>query len=665
LVKTGRSCGQSWRRAITFRADEKPGVLKRLRSALPAVLGLSLVAVLAAGSIGLWAGWRWAFEDMPAPPETLEELWETRREASYTLLGADGEVLGVRGPRYGRPVELSELPVYVPQAFIAIEDQNFFAHDGIDRGATIRALLANLRAGGIVQGGSTLTMQLVKNLILRPDQTMQRKLQEMRLAMAIEQRLSKQEILELYLNRVYLGEGAFGVQAAAERYFNKPASELTLQEAAILAALPKAPSRLAPTENLAAAQARAEDVLNAMMEAGFIDPITYLAAVSEPATVAEDAVQAVNPVIFGHAFDLALSRVQTLIDPDETPILVIQTTLRPALQRAASAAVEAVLSESGESRDASEAALVALDLDGSVLAMIGGRDYGESQYNRAVQAERQPGSAFKPIVFAAGFEAGLDPATAYEDAPVDIEGWRPENYGGGYRGRVTIADALKRSINTVAVQVGAQVGVDAVAEMGRRLGITTALNPVPALSLGASEVRLIDLTAVYAAFANDGRVTEPRLITEIRSARGEVLWSAPPPRPGAQAISREHARAMSTMLESVILDGTGARARLPGRRAAGKTGTSQNSRDAWFVGYTGQMVAGVWVGNDDDTPMRDVTGGSLPADIWRQFMAAAHEGLEPVPLSSPPPRRRTAREETLAAFYSSLSSRFEAIAEPD
>jgi len=208
------------------------------------------------------------------------------------------------------------------------------------------------------------------------------------------------------------------------------------------------------------------------------------------------------------------------------------------------------------------------------------------------------------------------------------------------------------------------VGVDAVAEMGRRLGITTALNPVPALSLGASEVRLIDLTAVYAAFANDGRVTEPRLVTEIRSARGEVLWSAGAPRPGAQAISREHARAMSTMLESVILDGTGARARLPGRRAAGKTGTSQNSRDAWFVGYTGQMVAGVWVGNDDDTPMREVTGGSLPADIWRQFMVAAHEGLEPAPLSSPPPRRRTEREETLAAFYSSLSSRFGAIAEP-
>lgn len=618
-----------------------------------------------AGLIAVWIGWLWAFEDMPDAPESLEELWETRREASYTVLGADGAVLGVRGPRYGRPVELSELPAHLPRAFIAIEDQNFFEHDGIDRRAMVRALVANLRAGEIVQGGSTLTMQLVKNLILRPDQTMQRKLQEMRLAMEIEDRLTKQQILELYLNRVYLGEGAFGVQAAAERYFNKPASELTLQESAILAALPKAPSRLAPTDNLEAAQARAEDVLQAMMDAGFIDPIAYLAAVNAPARLAEDAAETVNPALYGHVFDVALARAQQLIDPDEAPILVIETTIRPELQTAAHQAVEAVLGENGERRNAGEAALVAMDLDGAITAMIGGRDYEESQYNRAVQAERQPGSAFKPIVFAAGLEQGLSPATAYEDAPVDFEGWEPENYGGGYRGRITIADALKRSINTVAAQVGAEVGVDALADMAGRLGITTALNPVPALALGAGEVRLIDLTSVYAVFANEGRRTEPRLITEIRSARGDVLWEAEPARPGPQVIEAETARAMSTMLESVILDGTGGRAELSGRRAAGKTGTSQNSRDAWFVGYTGHMVAGVWVGNDDDTPMRDVTGGALPADIWRRFMTAAHDGLEPAPLASPAPRRRTEREETLAAFYSSLASRFDSMLSPD
>ncbi|MGJ3231329.1 MAG: transglycosylase domain-containing protein [Oceanicaulis sp.] len=631
---------------------------------MPAALGVGAVAVVMIGLIGLWIGWLWAFDDIPDTPQSLEELWETRREASYTVLGADGTVLGVRGPRYGRPIELSELPAHLPQAFLAIEDQNFFQHDGVDRRAMVRAFVANLQAGEIVQGGSTLTMQLVKNLILRPDQTIQRKLQEMRLAMEIEDLLTKEQILELYLNRVYLGEGAFGVQAAAERYFNKPAAELTLQESAILAALPKAPSRLAPTDNLAAAQARAEDVLQAMMDAGYIDPIEYLAAINEPAQLAPDAMEGVNPPLFGHVFDVALARAQQLVDPDEAPILVIETTIRPELQRAAQSAVEAVLSESGEQRNAGEAALVAMDLNGAITALIGGRDYEDSQYNRAVQAERQPGSAFKPVVFAAGFEAGLDPASAFEDEPVDFEGWQPENYGGGYRGRITIADALKRSINTVAAQVGAQAGVDAVAEMAERLGITTALNPVPALALGAGEVRLIDLTAVYAVFANEGRRTEPRLITEIRSARNELLWEAEPFRPGRQVIEAEDARAMSTMLESVILDGTGGRARLPDRRAAGKTGTSQNSRDAWFVGYTGHMAAGVWVGNDDDAPMRDVTGGSLPADIWRRFMVEAHEGLEPAPLSSPAPRRRTAREETLAAFYSSLSSRFDSMLEP-
>ncbi len=636
-----------------------------MRKALPATLGLAAVVVLLAGLIGLWIGWLVAFDDIPEAPDSLEELWEIRREASYTVLGADGTVLGVRGPRYGRPVELSELPAHLPQAFLAIEDQNFFEHDGVDRRAMVRAFVANLRASGIVQGGSTLTMQLVKNLILRPDQTFQRKLQEMRLAMEIEDLLTKEQILELYLNRVYLGEGAFGVQAAAKRYFNKPAAELTLQESAILAALPKAPSRLAPTDNLAAAQARAADVLQAMMDAGYIDPIAYLAAIEEPAVLAEDAIEAINPAVFGHAFEVALARAQRLVDPDEAPILMIQTTIRPELQRAAQEAVEAVLSESGEQHQAGQAALVAIDLNGAITAMIGGRDYEESQYNRAVQAERQPGSAFKPIVFAAGFEQGLDPATAFEDAPVDFADWEPKQYGGGARGPRTIADAPQRPNNTVAAQVGPEVRAERVAEMAERLGITTALNPVPAMALGAGEVRLIDLTSVYAVFANEGRRTEPRLITEIRSARDEVLWRAEPIRPGRQVIESENARAMSTLLESVILDGTGGRAELPGRRAAGKTGTSQQSRDAWFVGYTGHMAAGVWVGNDDDTPMRDVTGGSLPADIWRRFMVAAHEGLEPAPLSSPAPRRRTAREETLAAFYSSLSSRFDSMLEPD
>ncbi len=619
------------------------------------------VLVVLAGAIGGAIAWRWAFHDLPALPEDAVALWEVRRESSVTLMGADGERLVVRGPRYGRPVRLEELPEHVPQAFLAIEDRRFYEHNGVDNRGLARAVIANLRAGATVQGGSTLTMQLVKNLILSPERTVRRKIQEIRIALALEEMLSKEEVLELYLNRVYLGERAYGIEAAARTYFGKAASELTVQEAAILAALPKAPSRLAPTENLEAARARAEDVLQAMLDAGYIDPLTYLTAVTLPAELTESAEIAYDPALFGHVFDAAVAEAEAALGEPLPAVVTVHTSIDPVLQAAAHQAVSEIMDEAGEARNAGEAALVALDLDGRVRAMIGGRDYRESQFNRAVQAERQPGSAFKPVVFAAAFEAGLDPATTFRDRPIDIEGWQPENYGGGFRGRVTIADALKRSINTVAAQAGAQVGPAAVAEMAERLGVTSDLAEVPALALGAGEARLIDMTALYAAFANDGRRTQPRLVTEIRDARGALIWAAPEPAPGRPVIEEQHARWMSTMLQSVVIDGTGTRAQLGAHRAAGKTGTSQNSRDAWFVGYTGYLTAGVWVGNDDDTPTDSVTGGQLPALIWRSFMADAHQGLEPRPLTAPAPRRRSAREEDLAAFYSDLSSRFEAI----
>ena len=622
------------------------------------------VLIVLAGVIGGAAAWRWAFHDLPELPGDAVALWEVRRESSVTLLGADGERLVVRGPRYGRPVRLDELPAHVPQAFLAIEDRRFYEHEGVDNRGLVRAVIANIRAGSTVQGGSTLTMQLVKNLILSPERTIRRKIQEIRIALALEEMLSKDEVLELYLNRVYLGERAYGIEAAARTYFGKPASELTVQEAAILAALPKAPSRLAPTENLDAARARAEDVLQAMLDAGYIEPLTYLTAVTLPAELTESAEIAYDPALFGHVFDAAVAEAEAALGQSLPAVVTVHTSIDPALQAAAHDAITQIMDEAGEARNAGEAALVALDLDGRVRAMVGGRDYRDSQFNRAVQAERQPGSAFKPVVFAAAFEAGLDPATTFRDRPIDIEGWQPENYGGGFRGRVTIADALKRSINTVAAQAGAEVGAPAVAEMAERLGVTSDLAEVPALALGAGETRLIDMTAVYAAFANDGRRTQPRLVTEIRDARGVLIWAAPEAAPGRQVIEDQHARWMSTMLQSVVIDGTGTRAQLAGHQAAGKTGTSQNSRDAWFVGYTGHFVAGVWIGNDDDTPTNAVTGGQLPAQIWRSFMNDAHQGLEPRPLTAPAPRRRSAREEDLAAFYSDLSSRFEAILDP-
>ena len=622
-----------------------------------------LIFIVIGAGVGGAVAWRWAFHDLPELPEDAAALWEARREQSVTLLAADGSELAVRGPRYARPVTLDELPAHVPQAFIAIEDVRFYDHDGVDRRGLARAMVANIRARAAVQGGSTLTMQLIKNLVLSPERTIRRKVQEIRLALALEERLSKDAILELYLNRVYLGARAFGVEAAAQRYFAKPAAELTLAEAALLAALPKAPSRLAPTTNMDEARARARRVLLAMVEADFITSLDYISAVAEPATLKEADADPRDPALFGYAFDHALARAQAELGEDLPDVVTLHTTLDANLQTQAQAAVAAVMDEQAEARGAGEAALLAIDLDGSVRAMIGGRDYQDSQFNRATQALRQPGSAFKPIVFAAAFETGMDPATAFRDRPIDIEGWSPENYGGGYRGRITIADALKRSINTVAAQAGADAGAEAVAGMAQRLGITTPLDPVPALALGTGEVRLIDLVGAYAAFANDGRRTEPVLLTEVRNARGDLLWAAPEPGPGRPVIEEQHARWMSTMLQSVLIDGTGTRARLPGRPAAGKTGTSQDSRDAWFVGYTAQLAAGVWIGNDDDTPTNAVTGGQLPAEIWRRFMTEAHEGLPPQALSAPPPQRRSVREEGLAAFYSDLSARFEAVAE--
>ena len=332
------------------------------------------------------------------------------------------------------------------------------------------------------------------------------------------------------------------------------------------------------------------------------------------------------------------------------------------LQRAAHAAVTSGLEGAGAQLDAGQAALIAMDLDGAVRAMVGGTDYLDSQFNRATQALRQPGSAFKPVVFAAALEAGYDPASTFEDEPVDIEGWTPENFGGGYRGRITLEDALKRSINTVAAQLGQALGAQTIVEMARRLGIDRDLAAHPSIALGAEEVTLQELTTAYLVFANDGRAREPFLVSEIRTSRGTVLYRREP-RERAPALLREHARAMSTMLQAVVRDGTGQRALLARHRAAGKTGTSQNSRDAWFVGYTAHLAAGVWVGNDDDTAMANVTGGGLPAQIWNDFMTAAHRDLAPQPLAAPEPRRRSEREEGLAAFYSELSARFETVLE--
>jgi penicillin-binding protein 1A len=660
------SAGPSWRPIITFRADQPTTFKERLAAFSEALRARTLMVIAAIASLFLIAGaitanaaWNWAFHDLPPVPESAEDLWRVRMEPTVTLLDSEGAILAIRGPLYGVPARLEDLPPHVAQAFLSIEDRRYYQHDGVDWRGTIRAVLANIRAGRTVQGGSTITMQLVKNLILTPERTIRRKVQEMRLALALERVLTKEEILELYLNRIYFGEQAYGIEAAARRYFNKSASELTVQEAALLAALPAAPTRLAPTDNLAEAQARATNVLAAMRDAGFLSPMDYMIANATQAEPVESVLQPGGAQQYGHLFDYAVTEATRLLGPDnEVTDLVIHTTLDTSLQNAAQEVVTRRLATDGETVRAGEAGAVILGSDGAVRAMIGGRDYVSSQFNRAVQARRQPGSAFKLFVYLTALESDYTPTSVFNDTPVSYGTWSPVNFGGGFRGRMTMEDALKRSVNTIAAQVGMLVGISEVAEMARRLGITTALNEVPSLSLGSSEVSVIDMAASYLVIANDGRRLDPHFVTEIRTTRGEVLFERPEETRTQQVVARGHARAMSTMLQGVVLDGTGRRAAVPGHRVAGKTGTSQNSRDAWFVGYSAQYTAAVWTGNDDDTAMANVTGGGLPADIWREIMTAAHDGLPAEPLAAPAPRVRSEREERLVAFYSGLSAEF-------
>ncbi|MHA6289209.1 transglycosylase domain-containing protein [Maricaulis sp. CAU 1757] len=640
-----------------FRADHMTQSQRR-RQAWMIGLG-GAVGTLAIGAlITLLVVWNWAFHDLPEAPDQVADLWESRLETSLTLLDKDDNILAVRGPLYARTVHLDELPPHVPQAFLAIEDQRYFEHSGVDFRGVARALWVNFRAGETVQGGSTITMQLVKNFILTPDRQLRRKLQEMRLAREIEARFSKTEILELYLNRIYLGARAFGIEAAANRYFSKSAAELTLAEAALLAALPKAPSRLDPTVNLPAAQARAAQVLAAMHSAGFITRLEWAEALAEPARPVTPVASAERTEeIWGHVFDYALAEADLLV-PGETPDLVIATTINGEAMRAAYDTLNTVLDAQGEASNAGEAAVVLLDMDGAIRAMAGGRDYADSQFNRAVQAQRQPGSAFKAIVFAAALNAGYDPSDAMWDEPIDLEGWSPENFGGSYSGLVTLAEALKRSINTVAAQIASEVGIDQIVATAHRMGIRSELPELPAIALGAAEVNLLELTAAYSVFAADGVRHDPWLIRSIHNSRGDQLYQHRLPTQDRAALPLATARSMSTMLQDVVIGGTGQRASLGDRPAAGKTGTSQQFRDAWFIGYTADYTAGVWVGNDNDTPMRSVTGGGLPAQIWQQFMTAVHADLPVRDLAAPPPRTRTAREERLAAFYAELSASF-------
>ncbi len=546
----------------------------------------------------------------------VEQAAESGRRPGIFLNDVDGNPVLAKGDLYGDPVNAAELPDYVPRAVVAIEDRRFYDHGGIDLIGLARALWVNIVEGRVRQGGSTITQQLAKNIFLTPERSIERKIREALLALWLEWRYDKEHIISLYLNRVYFGSGAYGIDAAARRFFSKPAAEVGLWEAAVLAGLLKAPSRLSPVANPAGAGERGRLVLKAMADSGFIS------ADQAEKAAASTLRTSTTPDGRGYFADWVLAQVNRrmgMVDRD----LRIATTFDPGLQRLAAETVAAALAGRASP---SQAALVAMSPDGAVRAMVGGRDYGASQFNRATQALRQPGSAFKLFVYLAALERGLDPDDIVTDARVEVGGWAPKNFDGRFRGSVTMREAFAQSLNAAAVRLADRAGRARVVETARRLGITSDLAPDLTIALGSSAVRLIELTGAYAAFANGGAGVIPYGVNRIdgvfeRSGAG-----------AGEAVAPGVVASMNDMLAAAVAQGTGGAARLADRRAAGKTGTSQSFRDAFFVGFTGNLVAGVWVGNDDGAPMDEVTGGGLPARIWRDFMAAAHEGAEARPI---------------------------------
>ncbi|MGS4885525.1 MULTISPECIES: transglycosylase domain-containing protein [Stappiaceae] len=565
----------------------------------------------------------------PAIEATRYADWKTTDDFAVTFLDRFGQEIGRRGIVLNDSVPLEEIPDSLVKATLATEDRRFFMHFGIDFVGTFRAMVENARAGGVVQGGSTLTQQLAKNLFLSNERSLSRKIKEAYLALWLEANLSKQEILKLYLDRAYMGGGVFGVTAAAEFYFNKNVRELTLAESAMLAGLYKAPTKYAPHINLPAARARANEVLTNMVQADLLTEGQVIGARRNPA-LAVDRSQEQLPEYF---LDWALDEVKKLARRKPAMardrIVTVRTTLDPALQRQADQAVESVLRENAKLRDANSAALVAMVPDGAVVAMVGGRSYGESQFNRAVNALRQPGSSFKPFVYMTAFMNGFSSSSIVPDRPFCLGNWCPRNYTRSYRGAVTLKLALTKSINTIPIRLAQNFGREKIIETAYAMGLTHELENSVSLPIGSSEVTVIDMASSYSVFANGGYKAKGYAILEVTNSDGEVLYQREVDEPEPQRIfPEEKVHEMNDILVNVVEAGTGRRARIDGVVAAGKTGTTNAYRDAWFVGYTGNFTGAVWFGNDDFTSTRRVTGGSLPAMAWQRFMAYAHNGIE-------------------------------------
>jgi len=588
---------------------------------------------------------------LPAFEETKED-WRNRGDFAVTFLDRYGNTIGHRGIIHEDSVPVDELPDHLIKAVLATEDRRFFDHFGIDFLGLARAMNENAKAGGVVQGGSTITQQLAKNLFLTNERSIERKIKEAFLALWLEANLSKKEILSLYLDRAYMGGGTFGAAAASQFYFGKNITEVNLAESAMLAGLFKAPAKYAPHVNLPAARARANEVLSNIVQGSMMTEGQVIGARRNPATVIDRA-DVKAPDFF---LDWSFDEVQRLAREGRFSerSVIVRTTIDMGLQQAAEAAMESSLREYGERYHAKQGAMAMIENGGAVRAMVGGRDYGESQFNRATRALRQPGSSFKLYTYAAAMEKGFTPESVISDAPITWRGWSPQNYGRSYKGKVTLMTAMSQSYNTVPVRLAKEeLGTERIAQLAKDMGIETPLRTDKTIPLGTSEVTVLDQATAYAVMPAGGLQSRRHGITQVVGYGGDVLYDFQRDEPSPRRVLSEQAiSSMNRILTNIPYNGTARRAAVDGVLTGGKTGTSQSYRDAWFVGFTGNYTTAVWFGNDDFTPMDEMTGGSLPAMTFKKLMDYAHQGIElrPIPgIENPFPDNGKSKEQVVAA----------------
>ncbi|WP_232846709.1 transglycosylase domain-containing protein [Devosia beringensis] len=622
LYESGQSMGRGWTRFQDVMSVFHVAGFKRLVVEILSD-GFSFLAIGCGLMVAL---------ALPAFDATATGEFNKAEDYSVVFLDRFGTEIGRRGIRSDDSVALADMPDYLIKATLATEDRRFYEHFGIDVVGTLRALVSNAGGDGGTQGGSSITQQLAKNLFLSSERTIERKVIEAFLAVWLEWHYSKDQILKLYFDNAYMGGGNFGVVAAADYYFGKKVQDIGLAEAAMLSGLFKAPTRYAPHVDLAAARGRANLVLSNLVAAGFLTEGQVTAARRHPATPIDRVADANSPNYF---LDWAFEESKTLIEQSahNTNNFVVRTTIDTTLQKYAEEAVISTVREGAEQYDVEQAAMVVTDTKGAIRAMVGGMDYGKSQFNRAIVSTRQPGSAYKIFVYSEAFEQlGLTPADMITDRPVCIGDWCPQNYGRSYKGSVTLASAFAQSLNTVPVTLSIKTGRDTIAALSHRMGLQADYPVTRSLALGVASVSVLDMTSSYAVLANGGLKTKAFGITQMATLAGEPVFDYDEEAPTERILSETTVANMNTMLRGVVTGGTGRRAQVPGVPALGKSGTTSSYRDAWFCGFTGNYVAAVWFGNDDYHPTNNLTGGTLPAMAWQKFMAYAHTNIEIKPV---------------------------------